>query len=51
MKKRLWLVTREVYATTIEKAIHSKGRVYDCCEAKDSKEEEKKAVGFQTKKK
>ena len=48
MKKKMWIVKREVLATTIEKAIHAKGRVYGVEEADDKfqPEEKKKPASF-----
>ena len=52
MKKRFFAVKREVYAETLEKAIHAKGgRVYEVVELNDPKagETQKKRMGFKSK--
>lgn len=47
----MWIVKREVLATTIEKAIHTKGRVYEILEADDKFQAENKPnkTGFKKK--
>ena len=52
MKKKLWIVKREVLATTVEKAIHaSRGRIYGVEEAdeKYQPQESGKKIGFKKK--
>ena len=48
MRKKLYLVKREVIATSIERAVYSKGVVYEvvCTEEKNWPEEKKKLAGF-----
>ena len=48
MKMRMWLVKREVLATTIEKAAHAKGFIYEMALAEDKAQPEnkKKKTGF-----
>jgi hypothetical protein len=51
MKKKLYLVKREVLATSAEQAIHGKGKVY-CVELAEDKfqpEEKKDKLGFSIK--
>ena len=50
---KLWLVKQEVLATTLQQALHGKGRVYEVQEAaKEYQPEEtpKKIAGFVSKK-
>lgn len=51
MKMRMWLVKREVLATTIEKAAHNKGFIYEISLAEDKVQPEntKKKTGFKSK--
>lgn len=51
MKKKMYLVKREVIATSIEKAIHGKGIIYEVtlADEKSWPDEKKKAVGFRKK--
>lgn len=46
--KKLWLVKREVFATSLEKAITAKGRIYEIQEA--NIEIKNKIEGFKKKK-
>jgi hypothetical protein len=49
MKKRLWIVKREVLATSLEKALKGKGRLYEITEADEKfQPEEKKKLGFKS---
>ncbi len=51
IKKKLFLVSREVWAETLEKALHAKGRVYDVREYKTEENPDKpRPVGFKRKK-
>ena len=50
-KKKLYLVCREVYATSLEKALRTKGIIYDVRQAEDKLQppEEKPKLGFNQK--
>lgn len=51
MKKKLWLVKREVIATSITAAMRGKGRIYEIQETRDEVPNEKSIlVGFSKKK-
>ena len=45
MKKKLYLVKREVWATSLKRAIETKGKVYEIAETGMEKNEKSK-VGF-----
>ncbi len=49
-KEKLWLVKREVYATTLKQAMRGKGSIY-CIEESSITPDKAKKVGFTTKKK
>lgn len=50
MKKKLYLVKREVYAISIEKAYRAKGTVYEIQLAADNLQpDDKKPAGFKSK--
>lgn len=49
-KEKLWIVKREVYASTIKQAMVKRGHIYAIEEANNTPDKEKK-VGFTIKKK
>lgn len=50
MQKKLYLVKREVLASSIEQALKSKGKVYEVSLADDSEiKKENKKIGFSNK--
>jgi hypothetical protein len=50
--KKLYLVKREVYAESLEKACRGRGVIYEVCEgAAGTEKPEKKRLGFAAKKK
>ena len=50
-KEKLWLVKREVYASTIKQALVKRGHVYSIEETSTDRDKDKKKVGFTPKKK